>query len=113
MHGVWDQEDPIKEVRDLVKDQDLFIFNFEGVLLSKESSSETCRKFPRQSLFYSSPQIADFLHPTQFTIATLANNHILEIVEKLQPQSHLQARRGRPKDGEIEDSLERSGFAGR
>jgi hypothetical protein len=78
LHDEWDQEDPIKEVRDLLRDQDLFILNFEGVLLSKESSSETCRKFPRQSLFYSSPRIADFLHPTQFTIAALANNHILD-----------------------------------
>jgi hypothetical protein len=78
VHGASDQEDPIQEVRDLLRDQDLFIFNFEGVLLSKESSLETCRKLPRQSLFYSSPRVADFLHPTRFTIATLANNHILD-----------------------------------
>jgi len=76
--GGQDGEDPLQGVRNLLKEQDIFIFNFEGVLLSQEPPPGTCRQFPKQSLFYSPPQIADFLHPTQLTIATLANNHILE-----------------------------------
>ena len=76
--GSQDGEDPLQEVRDQLEEQDIFIFNFEGVLLSQEPTPGTCHKFPQQSLFYSPPQIADFLHPTQLTIATLANNHILD-----------------------------------
>jgi hypothetical protein len=76
--GDQDGENPLQGVRHLLEEQDVFIFNFEGVLLSQIPTPETCRKFPRQSLFHSPPQIADFLHPTQLTIATLANNHILE-----------------------------------
>jgi poly-gamma-glutamate synthesis protein (capsule biosynthesis protein) len=76
--GGQDGEDPLQGVRHLLDEGDVFIFNFEGVLLSQVPTPETCRKFPQQSLFYSPPQIADFLHPTQLTIATLANNHILD-----------------------------------
>jgi hypothetical protein len=76
--GGQDGEDPLQGVSNLLEEQDIFVFNFEGVLLSEEPSPGTCNQFPNQSLFYSPPQIADFLHPTQLTIATLANNHILE-----------------------------------
>jgi poly-gamma-glutamate synthesis protein (capsule biosynthesis protein) len=72
------QGDPLQEVRGLLKDNDVFIFNFEGVLLPNEPPPGICRRFPRQSLFYTFPWIASFLRPTQFTIATLANNHILD-----------------------------------
>ncbi len=72
------QEDPLQEVGDLLREHDIFILNFEGILLSKQPPPGTCRKWPRQSLFYSSPRIADFLRLTNLTIATLANNHILE-----------------------------------
>ena len=77
LQGGQEQEDPLQDVRDLLEEQDIFIFNLEGVLLSQVPPG-TCRKFPLQSLFHSPPQIADFLHPTQVTIATLANNHILD-----------------------------------
>ncbi len=73
-----DGDDPLQGVRHLLEEQDVFIFNFEGVLLSQVPTPETYPKFPQQSLFYSPPQIADFLHPTSLTIATLANNHILD-----------------------------------
>lgn len=73
-----DEEDPLREVKGLLKNNDIFIFNFEGVLLSKGSTPDTCRRFPEQSLFYSPSRIADYLRPTQLTIATLANNHILD-----------------------------------
>jgi len=78
LQGGEDQEDPLQEVRGLLGEQDVFIFNFEGILLSEEPPPGTCRRFPGQSLFYSLSPIADFLHPTQLTIATLANNHILD-----------------------------------
>lgn len=73
-----DQGDPLQGVNGLLREQDIFIFNFEGVLLSEDPPPGMCHKFPRQSLFWSRPQIADFLHPTHLTIATLANNHILD-----------------------------------
>jgi poly-gamma-glutamate capsule biosynthesis protein CapA/YwtB (metallophosphatase superfamily) len=72
------QTDPLGAVRDLLGEREVLVFNFEGTLLSEEPQSGTCIKFPRQSLFHSSPAIADFLHPTRHTIATLANNHILD-----------------------------------
>ena len=72
------QEDPLQGVKGLLGKQDIFVFNFEGVLLSEDAPTGICHKFPQQSLFWSFPQIADFLHPTQYTIATLANNHILD-----------------------------------
>jgi len=93
--GGQDGEDPLQGVRHLLEEEDVFIFNFEGVLLSQAPAPETCRKFPGQSLFYSPPQIADFLHPTQFTIATLANNHILECGDYgIQETVHELASRG-------------------
>jgi len=72
------QENPLEGVKGLLGEQDIFIFNFEGVLLAEDAPSDICHKFPRQSLFRSPPRIADFLHPTHLTIATLANNHILD-----------------------------------
>lgn len=72
------QEDPLQGIKGLLGNQDIFIFNFEGVLLSEDAPTDICHQFPRQSLFRSSPHIADFLHPTDYTIATLANNHILD-----------------------------------
>ena len=95
LQGSQDQDDPLQEVRDLLRKQDVFIFNFEGVLLSKEPLPGTCRKLPRQSLFYSYPRIADFLHLTQLTIATLANNHILDCGgQGIQETVHELASRG-------------------
>jgi hypothetical protein len=73
-----DQEDPLRGVNGLIREGDIFVFNLEGVLLSEDPPPGTCRRLPRQSLFCSSPQIADFLHPAHLTIATLANNHILD-----------------------------------
>jgi len=73
-----DQEDPLQGINGLLREQDIFIFNFEGVLLSENPPPGVCLKWPWQSLLWSPPLIADFLHPTSLTIATLANNHILD-----------------------------------
>lgn len=78
LRGGRDSEDPLQEVRDLLNQQDVFIFNYEGVLLSKTPTPGTCRRFPRQATLHNLPWVADFLHPTRFAIATLANNHILD-----------------------------------
>ena len=69
-------DDPLKEVRGSLESQDLFIENFEGVILSHPASPAACPAEQRQSAFFGPPEIADFLHPTAIAIATLANNHI-------------------------------------
>lgn len=73
-----DPEDPLAELSNIISPQDVFLFNMEGVLLSQEPPAGMCHDFPQQSLLYSLPQVADFLHPTRHAIATLANNHILD-----------------------------------
>jgi len=72
------RDDPLKEVHSVLNAQDVFIENFEGVILSLPPLPETCPKQARQSAFYSPPHIADFLHPARYAVATLANNHILD-----------------------------------
>jgi hypothetical protein len=72
------KEDPLREVKSLLKDNDIFIFNYEGVILSNEPTPGTCHRFPRQSLFYTVSPIANFLRSADHTIATLANNHVLD-----------------------------------
>jgi hypothetical protein len=72
------REDPLKEVKSLLKDNDIFIFNYEGVILSNEPTPGMCHRFPRQSLFYTLSPIANFLRSADHTVATLANNHILD-----------------------------------
>ncbi len=78
LRGRPDSEDPLFGVRDLLRQQDVLIFNYEGAIVSKPPAPGTCQKFPRQSMFYSLPWVTDFLHPTQLVVATLANNHVLD-----------------------------------
>jgi hypothetical protein len=73
-----DTQDPLEDVRDLLGQHDVFIFNYEGVILSETPPPGRCRRWPGQSSFYNPPWIADSLRPTQISIATLADNHILE-----------------------------------
>ena len=73
-----DTQDPLEDVRDLLRQHDVFIFNYEGVILSETPSPGRCRAWPRQSSFHNPPWIAGFLRPTPVAIATLATNHILE-----------------------------------
>ncbi len=72
------QQDPLNAIRDLLGEHDVFVFNFEGTLLAETPNPSTCANAPRQSLFHSPPVISDFLHPTRHTIATLANNHVMD-----------------------------------
>lgn len=71
-------ENPLNEVKSLLKENDIFIFNYEGVILSEDPPAGICHRFPGQSLFYTLSPIANFLRLTDHTIATLANNHILD-----------------------------------
>ena len=72
------QADPLVGVRSALSDRDIFIQNFEGAIIQNQSLVETCPKKPRDSTFFSLPPIAEFLHPSKISIATLANNHILD-----------------------------------
>ena len=71
-------QDPFEKVRHLLAPHDVFLFNFEGPILSTPPPPGACRAFPRQSVFWSGPWIAEFLDPTRVTIAALANNHIMD-----------------------------------
>jgi len=69
------QENPLGGIHALLDEDDIFVFNFEGFLVSERLPASLCPEWPGHSLYWSSARIADFLHPTRFTIATLANNH--------------------------------------
>lgn len=68
--------DPLASVRSLIEQSDIFLFNLEGVLLPPK-----CLKFstqyPRQSCFVSPPSFASYMK-VKVTVASLANNHILD-----------------------------------
>ena len=72
------QADPLSGVRSVLSDHDIFIQNFEGAIILNQSLVAACPKKPRDSTFFSLPAIAEFLHPSKISIATLANNHILD-----------------------------------
>jgi len=75
---VLNGRDPLEEIRGLLHEDDVFIFNMEGVLLSQDPPAGACRTFPNQSRLWSPSSVADFLHPTRRTVATMGNNHILD-----------------------------------
>ncbi|HEV8716667.1 MAG TPA: CapA family protein, partial [Candidatus Binatia bacterium] len=72
------QADPIRRVKSLLVDSDVFLFNYEGVILPRDPGPGECHSFPRQSLFYTTPQIVNFLRPVPLAVAGIANNHILD-----------------------------------
>lgn len=82
LNGGRDSGDPLRDVDELLGHPDLFMLNFEGVLMPEGSSAQGCKAFRRQSLFRSAPRIADFLGRGRQTVATLANNHILDCGER-------------------------------
>jgi hypothetical protein len=99
------QTDPLRDVRNLIDPQDIFLFNYEGTMLSDISHSILCMNWPRQSLLLENPQIGKYLHASNFPIATLANNHtfdcgILGIQDTVQEFSS----RGIKSQGAGEDS---------
>lgn len=70
--------DPLGSTRAVLEAHDLFIFNYEGVILDEVPAQGQCRTFETQSTFYTTTPIADYLQPAQVNIATLANNHVLD-----------------------------------
>jgi hypothetical protein len=69
-------EDPLESVKQFFIQHDIFIFNAEGIFLPEPHTN--CYGFPPNSVFVSSPRILDFLQKGKITIASLANNHILD-----------------------------------
>ncbi len=76
-YNTMQAEGQLKDVRELISGKDIFIFNAEGVF-SKKLSSKDCHRFKNQSLFLSSSQVIDSLPRAAITIASLANNHVLD-----------------------------------
>lgn len=70
--------DPLRGVRGLLDQADVFIFNHEGALIEPSAADRSCAPFGRQSVFHSSPDFADYLQLARHNIAVLANNHILD-----------------------------------
>lgn len=72
------ESDPLDSVREVLEGHDLFVFNYEGVILNEAPADGVCRTYETQSTFYTTTPIADYLQPARVNIATLANNHVLD-----------------------------------
>lgn len=70
--------DPLAEAAHLLESVDAFVFNHEGVLGPDATPPAGCAAWPQQSLFHAPTASARFLRRGAATIATLANNHILD-----------------------------------
>ena len=75
----YDEEslDPLASVRTLLNQSDIFLFNLEEALLPAEDLGAST-EHPHQSCFVSSPRFAHYMNVESLTVATLANNHILD-----------------------------------
>jgi len=69
--------DPLVSVRSLIEKSDIFVFNMEGALLPPEYLGFSTHH-PQQSCFVSPPSFAGLMKVGKLTVATLANNHILD-----------------------------------
>ncbi len=69
--------DPLASVRSLIEQSDIFLFNLEGVLLPPECLGFSTQ-YPHQSCFVSPPSFASCMNTKAVTVASLANNHILD-----------------------------------
>ncbi|WP_376696132.1 CapA family protein [Wenzhouxiangella sp. EGI_FJ10305] len=74
--------DPLEAVRPLLNESDVFVFNYEGVILSELPEPGDCPARPDQSTFHTSTPIADHLRLAPVAVATLANNHVLDCGER-------------------------------
>jgi poly-gamma-glutamate synthesis protein (capsule biosynthesis protein) len=70
--------DPLAGVAHLFGLQDLFLFNHEGVLVDALPPSDACPYPSTEGLLVSLPSLADDFRLAPVTVATLANNHILD-----------------------------------
>lgn len=76
-YNTMQAEGQLKSIGELISGKDIFIFNAEGVF-SKELYFRDCRRSRHQSLFLGSPGVIDSVPRAQITIASLANNHVLD-----------------------------------
>ncbi len=70
-------EDQLRSIGELVSGKDIFIFNAEGVF-SEKIRPKDCHRFRGQSLFLGSFEAINSLPRGGITIASLANNHVLD-----------------------------------
>jgi poly-gamma-glutamate synthesis protein (capsule biosynthesis protein) len=61
----------------LLSGRDIFLFNAEGVFSGKHQLKD-CHSFRKQTLFLGSPEVIDSLPRGEITVASLANNHVLD-----------------------------------
>jgi len=71
-------QDPLERVRASIGEPDVFVFNYEGVILDTEAQAVACPVSSHQSTFYTATGIAERLRAGTVSVATLANNHILD-----------------------------------
>jgi len=72
-----ESSDPLASVRSLIEQSDIFLFNMEGALLPPEYLNFSTQ-YPHQSCFVSPPSFASYMKAGNLTVASLANNHILD-----------------------------------
>ena len=76
-YNTMQTESQLKSIGKLLSGKDIFIFNAEGVF-SKKLHFKDCHRFRNQSLFLGSSEVIDSLPRAEITIASLANNHVLD-----------------------------------
>jgi poly-gamma-glutamate synthesis protein (capsule biosynthesis protein) len=70
--------DPLAGVAHHFGSQDLFLFNHEGALVDSLPPSDVCPYPSSEGLLVSLPSVAEHFRLAPVTVATLANNHILD-----------------------------------
>lgn len=74
--------DPLAAMRPLLAASDVFVFNYEGVVLDQVPEPGECPTRPDQSTFSTATPIAEHLRLAPVNVATLANNHVLDCGER-------------------------------
>jgi hypothetical protein len=70
-------EGRLNSITELLSSKDIFIVNAEGVF-SEKLHFKDCHKFKKQSLFLGSTEALNFLPRRGISIASLANNHVVD-----------------------------------
>jgi len=72
------ENEKLSHLSDLVNQNDIFIFNLEGVILESNERVSECEGFPQQSLFTAHSSFLDYMKLSSITIANLGNNHVID-----------------------------------
>lgn len=80
-YNIGHAEGQLESMGALISSKDIFMFNAEGVF-SENLHFKDCHRFRNQSLFLGSTEVLDSLPRGKITIASLANNHILDCGRK-------------------------------